>query len=90
MHYAAFFDTALRSKFTAKLGWGDWGIEPALLLPFEQHSTNESGANLSQFKHNHRSNPGTDPIKILQRKFYATHFSSILIGYSNLSTNQGA
>ena len=33
---------------------------------------------------------GTDLIKILQRKFYATQFLSILIGYSNLSTNQGA
>ena len=33
--------------------------------------------------------PGTDPIKILQRKFYATHFLGILIGDSNLSTNQG-
>ena len=33
---------------------------------------------------------GTDPIKILQHKFYTTQFLSILIGYSNLSTNQGA
>ena len=31
--------------------------------------------------------PVPGPIKILQRKFYATLILSILIGYSNLSTN---
>ena len=33
---------------------------------------------------------GPGPIDILQRKFYTTLILSILIGYSNLSTNLGA
>ena len=34
--------------------------------------------------------PGIDPIKNLQRKFYATLFLSILIGWKYLVSNQNA
>ena len=34
-----------------------------------------------------RPGPGTDPINILQHKFYLMQFLSILISYSNSSTN---
>ena len=42
------------------------------------------------FPHQRKQHTGIDPIKFLQSKFYATLFSSILIGWKMWVANQNA